>query len=328
MPHSPVLLTHFQALHQMTARLHVAKTAQPARSRDRAAIAALLVFVLASAGCSTLRGKGPVASDVAECRALTQQGITALQGGQPNVAEAQLAKAVEICPSCPDARSHYGEVLWNLGRHAEALRQIEAALEADPSDAALAARAGAMYFELKQYKQANRLADRALAADPNLAAAWSLKGSVEQATGDNRPALAAYQRALQTRPGDLDVLMEMAHAYHRQQQPHRALAALQRAEELYAPGEEPQQLLAELGQTYLALQRYEDAVESLTLACSRSPVSVHLLHRLAEAESLAGRNAAAISTARRALAVDPNFGPSRDLVARLAPATSGEEQIR
>ena len=86
--------------------------------------AGLLLAVLLS-GCRLPGRGGPVSRSVATCRQLSQQGIAALERGQPRQAEALLAKAVDTCSDDPEARRHYGEALWRSGARSEAVAQLE-----------------------------------------------------------------------------------------------------------------------------------------------------------------------------------------------------------
>jgi Flp pilus assembly protein TadD len=135
-----------------------------------------------------------------------------------------------------------------------------------------------------------------------------------------RRALADYHRALSFAPEDRDVLMAVAELYRSMNQPHRALATLNSLAETYPPGEEPPRLLHLQGMAYVAVGRFEDAVEAYRLAAVRSEGDVDLLCHLAQAEALAGRPEQAAAAARQALALDPRHEPSRQLLDRLQVA--------
>jgi tetratricopeptide (TPR) repeat protein len=127
-------------------------------------------------------------------------------------------------------------------------------------------------------------------------------------------------RALSLSPDDRGLLLEVAELYRVRGQPQRALAMLQHLADTYPPGEEPQQTLYLMGLAYAALERYDDAIESLYAASARSKPTAEILYALAESESRAGQPSAAESNVRQALAIDPGHEPSRALYTRLEQA--------
>jgi tetratricopeptide (TPR) repeat protein len=294
----------------------------------RLTITWLLAVLLA--GCRLPGREGPVSRSVATCRQLSQQGIAALERGQPQQAEALLAKAVDACPLDSEARRHYAEALWRSGARPEAIAQLEEACRAvggygrrtyppPPAgdDATLRVRLAEMHLLVGQWEQARLSAQQALDLDPKLPAAWAMRGRVLQAGGQPLEALANFHRALGYAPQDRQVLLEVAELYRQLNWPQRALATLQSLADTYSPGEEPQQVLHLMGLTYTALGRYDDAVESLSAAAVRAAPTPEIFCHLAEAELQAGHPAEAEAAARRALALQPQHGPSRQLLRRL-----------
>ena len=80
-------------------------------------------------------------------------------------------------------------------------------------------------------------------------------------------------------------------------QPQRALNMLQGLVDTYTPGEEPQQVLYLEGLAYRALGRYDEAIETLSLACHRGPGSPELYYQLARSQFKAGNLVAAADAA-------------------------------
>ena len=249
-----------------------------------------------------------------------------MERGDWKRAESLLVRALQTCPSDVEARRNYAEVLWHRGAQAEAVAQIEEARRVATDDTGLAVRAGEMYLALGKMDRARQSADDALSLDPKSAPAWALRGSVLERSGDFRQALADYQRSLGYAPGNADVLLRLAETYRQVGVPSRALATLQSLIDTYPPGEEPQKLLYLQGLALTALERYNDAVESLTLANQRGPHSAELQYRLAEAHLLAGRPADANASLQQALALEPAHQASLALAERMRtgqPAVAG-----
>ena len=278
---------------------------------------AVLSSVLLLAGCQLPGREGPVPQSLANCRRLSQQGVAALDRGRQQDAEALLAKAVAICPVDAEARRHYGEALWRRGARTEAIAQMEEAGRLASEDAALWARLAEMYLAVGQPDRAGQNAERALDLDPKLPVAWVIRGRVTWAAGQPRPALADYLRALGYAPHDRAILQEVAELYRQLNEPQRALQTLQSLAETYSPGEEPGQVLYLTGQAYVALGRYDDAVESLSAAVTRQQPTAEMYCRLGEADLLAGHPEEAAAAARQALALQPQHEASRALLDRV-----------
>jgi tetratricopeptide (TPR) repeat protein len=274
-------------------------------------------FVAAACGCRSLSHQGPVPRSVATSRQLSQQGINAMEKGDWKRAESLLVRALQAHPADVEARRNYAEALWHRGAKEAAVGQIEEARRVAADDTGLAVRAGEMYLAMGQVEKAQQAAGDALDLDPKSAPAWSLRGQIFERTGHPRQALADYQRALGYVPGDTDLLLKLAETYRQVGMPSRALAALQTVIDTYPPGEEPQNLLYLQGLALIALGRYNDAVESLTVANQRGSPTAELLYRLGEAHLLAGRTTDAQAALQQALALEPAHPASRALAQRM-----------
>ncbi len=286
----------------------------------------IVVALLLLSGCRLPGSEGPVPKSLADCRQLSQRGIAAAERGQHEQAETLLSDAVKACPVDPDARRHYAEALWHRGARPQAVAQLQEAVRL-ANDPMLRVRLAEMQLALGQMEPARQTAEAALDLNPRLSAAWAIRGRVMRAAGQLPQALADYHRCLAYAPDDRQVLLEIAQLYRQLGQPQRALAALHRLVDTYSPGEEPQQVLYLLGLTYIALDRYDDGVDSLSAAVLRKNPSPDVYYHLAEAEMLAGRPAQAAAAAWDALELQPGHLPSRDLLARLQ-TTGQPEEVR
>lgn len=281
----------------------------------------LLAFSLAAiAGCRLPGWDGPISQSLVESRKLSRQGVAAMDRGQQGEAEKLLAKAVHACPSDLEARRNYAEVLWQRGARKEAIVEMEMVAKAVGEDPAFQVRMAEMYLGAGKTDKAAQSAQLALELDPKSASAWSIHGGVMQAAGQPQLALADYLHALSLDPHDRKILLEVAETYRITNQPDRALQALQTLADNYGPGEEPQQVLYLTGIAYMALGRNENAVESLRAAVGRDKPNSDLYCRLAEAELLAGHSREATAVAQQALAMQPQHGPSLELLQRIQVA--------
>ncbi|MGO8688295.1 MAG: tetratricopeptide repeat protein [Thermoguttaceae bacterium] len=284
---------------------------------------ALLALVIVSLGGCRIPGLGgPVSDSLAASRQLSQQGVAAQERGRQRDAERLLAKAVATCPTNAEAHRDYAECLWQRGARPEAMAQLQEACRLTPDDVALRVRQAEMHLVMGELALARASAEQAIALNPRLPAAWAAHGQVLRAAGDPRQALADYQRALGYVPFDQHVLLQVAELYRQMNQPQRALETLQNLADTYnTPAEEPQQVLYLMGLAYVALRRYDDGVQSFAAAAAHERPTPEILYQLAQAQWLAGHAAEAAATAQRALAMDPQHQPSRELLDRLASQT-------
>lgn len=289
----------------------------------RCALAALVCC--APIGCRSINKKAPTQEAVATGRQLARQGISALETGRSEEAEALLRQAVEAVPSDPEAHRYLAEALWQRGAAAEAIRHIESAQLLAPTDPAVVVRAGEMRLATGDHARAMQCANRAIGLDPQLPDAWALRGRGWWLKKNPDQALADLQRALQFSPSAPDLLIDLANLYYQQGQPQRCLTTLHRLLDTHAAGEEPLEAVILEGKAYLTMGLPIPARERFALVKSRSTPGPDLYCLIAQAEFAAGRPQAAIAAAQEAVTLDASHVPSRELLAKLtaaAPATT------
>ncbi len=258
-----------------------------------------------------------VPESLATCRELSQNGVTAMELGEWDKARAVLDKAVTTSPTDAEARRHLAETLWQTYSRREAVIHMEAAVQLDPRHAPTVVRAGEMLLEMGASDRALQRAEEAIALDSTLAGGWALRGRVERQQGNASRALADLQQALRFSPHHPDILLQVAEVQYELGRPQRCLTLLHRLLDTYPPGEEPQPVLWLEGLAYGAMERHQDAVESLAAASLRAQPPANLLYQLACAEQSAGQTSAAANTTRRVLALDGQHQPSKVLLAEL-----------
>jgi len=282
-------------------------------------MAALGYVLLATCtgGCMSMGKKSLVPESLATCRELSQNGVAAMELGEWERARAVLDEAVTTSPTDAEARRHLAEALWQSYSPREAVVHMEVAVKLDPRHAPTIVRAGEMLLEVGAVDRALQRAEEAISLNSTLAGGWALRGRVERQRGNAVRALADMQQALRFAPHQTDVLLQIAEVQYELGRPQRALTMLHRLLDIYPPGEEPQQALWLEGLAYGAMQRHQDAVDSLAAASSRGQPSAELLYQLARAEQSTGQTAAAANTARRVLALNGEHQQSKILLAQL-----------
>ncbi len=281
-------------------------------------LAVLSICMLgALTGCMTMGRQKIVPESVATCRQLSRDGVSAMELGHSAEACSLFSRAVEMSPTDIDARRQLAEALWQEGHRKDALIHMEAAVQLDGHHGPTIVRAGEMLLASGSQDRALQRAEQAIGLDATLASAWALRGRVYRIRGDQQQALADMQQALNYASQDAEVLLEIAEVQNELQRHQQSLTTLHHLLNTYPPGEEPQRALWLEGLAYGALARPQDAVESLAAASRRGPPRADLMFVLAQAEVAAGRQNAAVATARQALALDKGHTASRHLLAQL-----------
>jgi tetratricopeptide (TPR) repeat protein len=278
-------------------------------------LSAFLTMPLMLAGCRLPGREGPVSQSLVNSRQYCQRGVAAGERGQWQRAEELLYEAVRACPSDPEARRHYSEALWHRGQRDEAVAELQEAIRLAVDSAELHVLLAEKRSAMGEIELAWQSAQRAIDLEPKLAAAWAMRGRVKGAAGRPREALSDYHQALGLAPDDPAILLEIAEAHRELNEPQRALAALYRLADTYSPGDEPQQVLYLQGLAYGAVDRWDEAAESLSQAVVKGHPTPEILYRLGQAELHVGRPVQALTAAREALAIDPGHQPARELLA-------------
>jgi protein O-GlcNAc transferase len=241
-------------------------------------------------------------------------GVTALQTGQPDVAEPLLRQAIAlnpgvaaahnhlgavlqalqqpdealVCyeralaldPACLDACFNGGNVLVELGRLDEALARYDRLLKQAPQHAASWGNRGGVLAMLQRHEEALASYDRAVGLDPSNAEAFHNRGIVLASLGRARDALASYDRALALDPGYVDAYLNRGNLLAALGQPEAALASYEHA--IRCRPDNPD-ALSNRGCVLKMLGRLEDAVVSCEQALTFNPGHVGALNNLGNA---------------------------------------------
>ena len=229
----------------------------------------LLVF---AGGCQFNRSFAPISPSQYISSNQSRLGIEALEQGKLNDAEKRLEEAVRLSKNDVNYRRHYAEVLWQQGKHQEALQQLDEAVKrGGQDDVALHISLAEKYLADQQYETAHRYADEAVRINPQDYRSWALRGRAKwlqasQQAGYIEHTLAIlhiaredYFRAISLSPNNRELLTELAMVQMGCGQPEQALATWLTLQNLYPPGGEPNEVLIGITETLAVLQRFGDA---------------------------------------------------------------------
>ncbi len=110
-------------------------------------------------------------------------------------AEREYLRAIELNPNYATAHSWYAEHLSRMGRHEEAIREVEIARDLDPLSLAAHMIVAWILFFARRYDRAIEEAGKTLELDPGYATAHRILGWTYEETGSFDLAIAAHLRA-------------------------------------------------------------------------------------------------------------------------------------
>jgi TolB-like protein/Flp pilus assembly protein TadD len=164
------------------------------------------------------------------------------------------------------------------------------------------------------------LALTAVELDPTDARGHGEVGFAHLWRKEHDPAIGAYRRAIHLNPNDADLLADMAIALAFSGQSGEAVELLHKAMRLNPFY--PDQYLWHLGSAYYNLERYEEAIQ--TVSRMQNPKESYRI--LAASHAQLGRMAEAQTYARKQLEVHPDFNV--DHWAKVMPDAHEEEKLR
>jgi len=155
-----------------------------------------------------------------------------LQRGQQRWEEARQAYQAALQGKAADASAWIG-LGWTAyeGQHdvAAAEQIFQQAMRADPARAdAYFALAELMRRE-RRYPEADDYYVQALEKNPQASWGWVLRGNTARESGDLEKAIAIYQSGIAQFPNEAALYYELAWAYHLNNQPQQAMAAIEEA---------------------------------------------------------------------------------------------------
>jgi serine/threonine protein kinase/Tfp pilus assembly protein PilF len=128
-------------------------------------------------------------------------------------AEKEFKLAIELNPAYATAHQWYGELLSDLGRHEEAIKESLTARNLDPLAPKINSSLGICLYYARRYGQAVEELNKALEVDPNLYATHEILGYSYEAMGKYEEAVRSYLRAIELSGGSKDPETDLAGCY-------------------------------------------------------------------------------------------------------------------
>ena len=244
-------------------------------------------YALAYAGVSDCYRTLPIMSDVPSRQAFPKAKQAALKALEidNNLAEARSAlasveyffewdwtaaekefrRAIEINPNYPLAHLGYAHLLSTLGRHEEALAEIDWAIKLDPLSPFVGTIKGQILFHAHRYSEAVEEVNKALEIEPNFWIGQIVLGRSRERLGHYEQAIKSLRKAAQSSGGVTEATSLAGYVYAvsgQRKQAERALQTLRLTSQTrYVPPYNFALLYQGLGNSDEVLQWLEKAYE-------------------------------------------------------------------
>jgi tetratricopeptide (TPR) repeat protein len=263
-----------------------------------------LIFLMLLVGCHWNRSFKPITPGQILSGERSRLGIAAMEQGNLGEAEKRLEEAVKLNKKDINHRRHYAEALWQRGKYEESLQQLgEAVKLGGNNDVSLHISLAEKYLAMTQPSTAYRHADLAVRLAPQEYKGWTLRGkagwllAVGQRNSDSPEKVEQYMiqakndyyRALSLSPNTREILPELAAVQMSCGQPELALATWQNLQESFPKGAEPTDLLCGKAETFIALYRFDEAIDCLVIVRQREPERLGIEQRLREIAAMTQR---------------------------------------
>jgi len=291
----------------------VVGVANPALDPETVRRLASLGYVSGSGG----GGRADPKDEVANFQAYTRRvrgAFEAYDRGDLPAAVAQLQAAIATGRAAFDVYYYLGAAYLRQGRPAQAIEPLRAAIRKLPAYAPSYIDLAKAHLALNQYDAAAAILREGLSRDPDNFQFHSHLGFIARARRDPVVARAEYERARALEPGDFDVRMNLSSVYRDAGEVARAIAEVEAALAL-RPGDADAH--NQRGMLLGGAGRFGDAAAAFERASRLAPGNPQFWFNLGLARYRAGDRTASAEALRRALAIKPEFGEARTLLAEV-----------
>ncbi|MCZ6855398.1 MAG: tetratricopeptide repeat protein [Gammaproteobacteria bacterium] len=244
-----------------------------------------------------------------------------------NLADAEWAyrQVLIIRAGSPEDFLNLATVLWELGKHTEALGHFASGLKLNPDHIELLSHQGRAYADIGQFDRAAKLLARAIDENPGFADAHLNSGVLRLRQERFEEAVEHFEHALTLDPSLYPVYLDLSDGYAGSGKLEAAALTLQRLRAIEPDGEVG---LRKLGLIQARLGHYDEAIEALAHAQAIVPTHVETTYLLARLFATAPKASSRDAPRALAMAMDlyrirPHDAGLADLLA-MAYAAVGE----
>ena len=262
-------------------------------------------------------GRGDPKDAVADFQAYTRQvrgAFEAYDRGDLASAIAQFQTAIATGRAAFDVYYYLGAAYLRQGHSAQAIEPLQAAIRKLPSYAPSYIDLARAHLALNQYDAAAAALREGLSRDPDNFQFHSHLGFIARARRDLEAAKAEYERAKALEPRDFDVRMNLSSVYRDTGNVAQAIAEVNAALAIRPDAADAHN---QRGMLLGGAGRFPDAAVAFERASKLAPGNPQSWFNLGLARFRAGDRRAAAEALRRALAIKPDFGEARKLLAEV-----------
>jgi len=250
------------------------------------------------------------------------------QATQEMLAEAvaEFRQAIELDPNFPPARFYLAHIYLDLGRPARAKEELEAALEKAPGNTQFMATLGEAERQLKNPRRAVELTRQALQADQSLLEARYYLGLALFDLGQSGDAIKELEQVISANAGRPEAYLALGTVYNQAERFDDAIKVLSQGTKLDPSRAD---LRIQLARAYRSKGLLDRAEAELTRAQPKPNTTLaasYVEHQQIEfdlsleqglVKMKRGQPVAAAAAFKKALAMDPNHGPTNNYLAQI-----------
>lgn len=163
-------------------------------------------------------------------------------------------------------------------------------------DPYMAIELGQMQLAAGDAESARTQADEVLTNDRHFVQAWILLGKINRYEGDLRKSLSCLHKAAGFAPENLEIQMELAKTYRANNEPHKALAAIDLLMNRHPNDAQPEQAILAKADILLQLNQTSAAITTLRRAIAERSKSESMATKLVQIQVDAGKTKLADQT--------------------------------
>ena len=240
-------------------------------------------------------------------------GLILHRRGRIEEAVASYGQAVAIDPRSKDAHNNLGFALYQLGRLDEAVAALGKALQLNPDHAEAHNNLGLALAAHGDARGAAESYRHAIRVKPDLAEAHFNLGLLLEALGRNHEAVGCYRRTIEIRGQQPEAQRHLARLLY-QLGDANSIEALEAAVRAFPDDAD---MADELGNAYVRVKRYQDALSHYRSAVRLSPDCAAYHNNLGHGLRVSGRLDEAVEGFERALALNQDLAETHTNLGRV-----------
>jgi putative PEP-CTERM system TPR-repeat lipoprotein len=257
-----------------------------------------------------------------DAQLLAMIATAAVRSGDLRAGEAYLKKLTDVAPESAKARAQLGAIRISLGETEEGIDDLEKSLATEPDIRALVILC-VTHLRNKEFDRALDAATRLSEEYPDNPAGPTLAGIAQAGKGSLDQARAAFERALEIKPGAPDASANLAAMEVRAgnlEAAHKILS------DSLAAFPDNQRILSRLGQLEMRMGRPAQAIERFEAAVRANPDDVQSRVFLARLHLQSGAPQRALDVAVPAEAANPDNPALLDVLGRAYQAIEQNDE--